>query len=187
MPFNKTKYFQMKTLKLFVLSVFLTLGVFFAVLYSSCSKDACKAVTCLNGSTCSGGLCGPCKDGTDGLNCEIIYRNLYANTYGGSGGPDDSGRLYHNNTFTLVSASDSDYVQMQLVWTNPGVRVVTFPLKLVHNSSSGSTFTLASTKVDTFTFTGTGSVTTAIASISLTETHPHSTPVIITLNNFIKQ
>jgi hypothetical protein len=176
----------MKSLKLVLLSAVLTLGVFFAVFYTSCSKDSCKAVTCINGGTCGGGLCN-CKDGTGGLNCEVIYRNIYANTYKGSGGPDDSGRLYHNNTFTFVVTPDSTYTTMQLTWTNPGVHTVTFPLTLLHNASSGSTFSLASTPVDTFTFTGTGSVSASVASITLTETHPHSTPVIITLNNFVKQ
>lgn len=176
----------MRSFKAVVVSAVIAMGVFFGVSYSSCSKDSCKGVTCINNGQCGGGVC-MCKAGVGGLNCELIYRDIYSNTYKGSGGPDDSGRLYHDNIFTFTATADSDYQAMSMVWTNPGVHTVSFPVKLTHNASSGSTFTLSSATVDTFSFSGSGSITANVASVTIVETHPHSTPITITLNNFVRQ
>jgi hypothetical protein len=59
----------MKRLRLIALSVVLTLGAFSAVVYTSCTKDECKSVTCLNGGTCSGGNC-TCPTGYEGTTCQ---------------------------------------------------------------------------------------------------------------------
>jgi hypothetical protein len=176
----------MKSIKTFLLSAVLLAGIFGVVLHESCTKDSCKAVTCQNQGTCSGGICNCTKAGTGGVNCEIVYRKLYSNVYIGSG-MDDSGKAYVSNSLAFTPGSDSDYTQMHLLWTDPGVRTANFVVKLTNNSSTGSNFTLSSTTVDTFTYTGTGSVNSTVASVTLTETHPHSNPVIITLNNFNKQ
>src|SRR5580658_8335639 len=95
----------MKSLKLIVLSVILTLSVFCGLWSTSCSKDACKGVTCLNYGTCGGGICR-CDSGLGGPTCEIIYRNLYANTYLGNG-TDDSGHQYINNTLVFATGTDT--------------------------------------------------------------------------------
>jgi len=175
----------MKSIKLVVLSTFLVLGVFWAVTNTSCTKDACKAVTCANGGSCGGGLC-TCPKGIGGLNCEIIYRELYANTYKGSWQEDSIS--YFNNTLTFTAGNDSNYTKMQqLTWANPGKHTVNFAVTLVNNSSTGSNFTLGSATVDTFTYNGSGSVNTTVASLTLTETHPNSPPVLISLVNFNKQ
>src|SRR5579872_2246509 len=72
----------MKLFKQIALTAFLLTGIFCAVVYTSCQKDVCKGVTCLNNTQCSGGSC-VCPPGIGGNNCEIIYRNLYAFSYKG--------------------------------------------------------------------------------------------------------
>ena len=175
----------MKSIRYVLVSTFLTLSIFVAWSYASCTKDSCKAVTCLNGGTCSGGSCVNCPKGIGGVGCEIEYRRLYAYTYAGSG-TDDSSLVYINNTLNFSPGNDSNYTKMQLVW-NGGPRSVSMPIVLVTNTSNGSTFTVVSTTVDTFTYTGAGTVTKVSASVTLTESHPHSTPVTIMLNDFTKQ
>jgi hypothetical protein len=168
-----------------VLILLLLLGGFSAILYTSCTKDSCKGTTCINGGTCGGGTCN-CKKGVGGLNCELIYRDLYDNTYKGTG-IDDSNKFYINNTLAFTGGVDTNYTQMNLLWTNPGVRVVTFPIILENNSTTGSTFIIPKTGKDTVFYEGNGHVSATSVSITLTETHPNSTPVVITLNSFTKQ
>ena len=65
------------------------LTAFSAILYTSCHKDPCSGVNCLNGGSCSNGSC-LCPSGFTGLRCE----NLATTTI-----------TYNNNTFTPVSIS----------------------------------------------------------------------------------
>ncbi len=58
----------MKSFRLFALSALITIGSVGTVVYTSCTKDECKDVTCLNGGTCSGGTC-TCPTGYTGSNC----------------------------------------------------------------------------------------------------------------------
>ena len=155
----------MKSIKLVVLSTFIVLGVFWAATYTSCTKDACKAVSCQNTCVCSGGACANPPAGIGGLNCEIVYRLLYTHTYEGSWQEDTIN--FYNNTLTFTAGNDSNYNKMQLAWSNPGRQTVNFPVTLTNNSSTGSNFTLGSATIDTFTYTGTGSVNSTIASVTL--------------------
>ena len=59
----------MKSFRIIALSVIVTISTFGAILYTSCTKDACKGVTCLNGGTCSGGTC-TCPTGYIGASCQ---------------------------------------------------------------------------------------------------------------------
>lgn len=175
----------MRSYKYFLVSALLAAVIFGAGLYSSCSKDACKGVTCINKGLCSGGNC-TCQKGIGGLSCELIYRDAYANLYKGSG-TSDSGDIYIDNTMTFTSGADSDYTQMQVAWNNFGPHIITMPITLANFSSSGATFTVTSTKIDTVTYTGTGTVSSTSASMNLTASHPNSAPVSITLHSFIRQ
>ncbi|MFI5196138.1 MAG: calcium-binding EGF-like domain-containing protein [Chitinophagales bacterium] len=69
------------------IAALLTLAALIAVMYTSCKKDTCSGVICLNGGTCSGGRC-KCPAGYTSKNCETI-----ATTY----------ITYKNNTFTPVT------------------------------------------------------------------------------------
>ena len=70
----------MNFIKNVALSAFLTIGAFGAVMYTSCNKDECKDVTCLNGGTCSGGNC-VCTTGYEGINCETAMRTKFIDSW----------------------------------------------------------------------------------------------------------
>lgn len=63
----------MKSFRLIALSALMTVGTFSTVVYTSCTKDACKGVTCQNGGTCDGGTC-VCPTGYEGSSCETASR-----------------------------------------------------------------------------------------------------------------
>jgi hypothetical protein len=73
----------MKSIKQIALTILLTVSAFCAVLYTSCSKDACKGVTCQNGGTCSGGNC-TCTTGYEGTSCETLSRAKFVKSWSAS-------------------------------------------------------------------------------------------------------
>lgn len=176
----------MKSNKYILLSAFVTVLILGSGLYSSCSKDVCKAVTCINGGTCSGGSCFCMQKGVGGLNCEIIYRDLYKNVYKGTGA-NDTGKAYIDNTLTFTSGFDTSYTQMQLIWNNHGPSTVNMNITLNSNTANGSTFTVAQTIVNSVVYTGFGNVNGVNASVTLNEMQPDSSVRVIMLNNFTKQ
>ena len=192
----------MKLIKHIALGAFLVLGVFCVALYStSCTKDSCKAVNCLNGGTCSGGHCTCLDSGVGGNNCETVYRLLYNNnTYAGNAvityTPADSGYTNHTdngNTLTFsYSATDTVTTHMQLVYKDSNATVLTVPIVLQNNSTAGSTFTIRATSGgpgNAYTYTGSGSVSGNNATVNLTATPPDTTtPVVyITMSSLPKQ
>jgi hypothetical protein len=70
----------MNFIKNIALSALLTIGAFGAVMYTSCNKDECKDVTCLNGGTCSGGNC-VCLAGYEGVSCETLSATKFVGTW----------------------------------------------------------------------------------------------------------
>ena len=164
----------MKPIRIVALSAVLALGTFATALYtSSCSKDACKGVTCKNSGVCDGGNC-KCPSGIGGTNCETVYRNLYAYTYKGNG-TDNTGGVYTSWKLVYTTGSDtSDYTKMSMqIVDSTNVTQITVPIVLSNNTASGSVFNVTSTTTsDTFTYTGSGTISGNIASLSLTERHP---------------
>ena len=59
-----------------LLSSFLILSAFFAVIYASCKQDNCKAISCAYGGLCNDGVC-KCLPGYEGTNCETITRKRF--------------------------------------------------------------------------------------------------------------
>ena|GEM_PF-737291 len=178
----------MKSIKQIAASVLLTLSVFVAVLYVSCSKDACKGVTCINGGTCNGGSCNCKDDGIGGANCELIYREIYSGTYKGM--VNASGKLdslhtidsnANNNTLVFRAGTDTaHYDNMNLSWNDStGRLILDMPIVLKNNSSTGSDFTVPSVNSDTFTYIGYGNVSRVGATLNLTRTHAHGSSVMV--------
>ncbi len=187
----------MNIMKPVVISILLTLGIFCAVLYTSCSKDGCKGVYCMNNSSCSGGICQCTKQGIGGVNCEIIYRNLYAHIYKGVvnfAGKLDSATTIDSNIgnhlLTFSPANDTmSYLGMTIAWKDSTSKLlVSLPITLTTNTASGSDFTVPATPADTFTYSGYGNVSPVSATLNLVRTHPHgSSKVNISFNSFTRQ
>ena len=196
----------MRSVKYMTLGVLLALALFGAATYvSSCSKDACKGVTCLNYGICNRGSCTCPDTGTGGTNCEIIYRLLYKNNYMGNAVITyshfdslalDSGYINHtddSNTITFSIGADTTFNKMGLSWTDGANQMLTATIALQNNTATGSTFSVPATlggPGDTFTVSGNGSVSSTSASLNLTAVppHPNITPTIYyTLSNCPKQ
>jgi EGF-like domain len=79
-----------KTYIYLILFACLALGT---VIYSSCSKDPCSGVICLNGGSCAAGKC-ICASGYTGETCRDLATTQIR---------------YHNNTFTPVFISVNGY------------------------------------------------------------------------------
>ena len=188
----------MKLVKQIALGAFLALCISCVFIYGSCTKDACKAVTCLNGSSCYGGGC-MCDSGIGGTNCQTVYRQLYGNTYVGNAiisyAPTDTTFVSYtenNNTQTFSYGTDSTYTLMTLVYKDNSGTVFTCPINLMNNTPTGSTFKVGPIKGgagNAFTYNGTGSVNSTIASVNLSATPDDTTKSVvhITLSNFSKQ
>ena len=73
----------MKHLRVISVSAILTILSFALVFYTtSCKKDPCAGVTCLNGGACGGGTCD-CPSGYSGASCETPVNSIYAGSWSG--------------------------------------------------------------------------------------------------------
>lgn len=72
----------MNILRNVVLTTILTISVFSAVIYTSCKKDKCSNVICLNLGACDGGNCY-CPTGYEGRRCDTLARNKFIFTFQG--------------------------------------------------------------------------------------------------------
>ena len=81
------KQTNMKQAKLITLTLVIMVTAFCAVVYTSCTKDKCSGVSCLNGGYCNGGNC-ICPVGFVGFNCENVATTTVT---------------YNNNTYTTVT------------------------------------------------------------------------------------
>ena len=179
----------MKFIKHIALASILTIGAFSAVLYTSCSKDACKNVTCNNGGTCSGGNC-TCATGYFGVSCDTVYRSTYANTYKGNGVDNATPSNTYTGWYFVFTAPGSSVTAMQLViQDNTTAPVVSLPIVLTTFASTGSVFTITSTVSGGSTYTGTGTITNSVvSSLSVVETNNTTSAVTTyTFTNLIKQ
>ena len=182
----------MKSLKHIAVSALLAISVLCVVWYSSCSKDACKGVTCMNYGMCSGGSC-ICDSGTGGNNCEVIYRNLYSNTYSGvavfsfnTADTIDRAHADTSNTLVFSHTADTLFNNMQVIWQDSSSQV-TLPIVLSNNTAAGSDFKVnGPVTIGNYTYTGSGSVSITAASLTLLQYPLGGGPAVtITLNNFV--
>ena len=197
----------MRLIKQVALGSFLVLCAYCAIIYTSCTKDACKTVNCLNGGSCNGGAC-TCDTGIGGTNCQTVYRELYGGpggggqTYLGSAiitytsldtAQIDSGYANHtdgNNTLIFSYGSDSTYSKMHLKWTDGSTTMLSATIMLTNNTPAGSTFSVTPTAGGpggAYTISGGGTVSTISASANLVAVSTNTTvpTMYITLSNFI--
>ncbi|MCF8448940.1 MAG: hypothetical protein K9G49_03620 [Taibaiella sp.] len=176
----------MKPIKQIALGAIVTLSIFCAVLYSSCAKNECGAVTCLNKGTCMGGIC-KCIQGIEGANCEIIYRKMYANTYVGTP-PDDPASDTTNMLIFVATDDTTNYSSMEVLWIDTaGLTVVKLPVELSNNSSGGSSFNIIPTTKASIAYSGSGTISTTSASMTLRETYTGGGISTKTFNSYKRQ
>jgi hypothetical protein len=102
----------MKSFRLIALSALLTVGSVTSIVYTSCTKDECKSVTCLNGGTCSGGTC-VCPVGYTGSSCGT---KAFFGTWTGRDVCSPTGTYDVNIILSASSTSDTTRVLIN----NPG-------------------------------------------------------------------
>jgi hypothetical protein len=155
----------MKSFRLIALSALITIGSLVSVIYTSCSKDECKSVTCLNGGTCSGGTC-TCPTGYTGADCgtkvvcSLGYIGADCKTHAFIGtwtGTDVCSPTGSYNVTISLAASSTDTTKVLI--NNPGgfgtnntitgtlsgdARTITYTNQIV-NSSTATPDTLSGT------------------------------------------
>src|SRR5580704_2169466 len=99
----------MKSIRSILLTAFLTLSVFSAVIYSACNKNKCDKVVCLNLGVCDGGNCN-CPVGYEGNRCQTKSRDKFIFTYNGG---DSCGKVFGNHVYSIyLLAISTDSLQM---------------------------------------------------------------------------
>ena len=174
----------MKYIKQLALCAVLTISAFCALMYSSCQKDTCKGVTCLNKSTCSAGSC-QCPVGISGANCETVYRKMYDHVYQGSS-PDPNNASDSTNTLTFIpdELDTANYNTMHMRWTDTAAVIVDLPITLANNSASGSVFTIESTNAGNVIYSGGGTISSTSVTMTLKETFTGGAVVELHFNNY---
>jgi hypothetical protein len=132
----------MKHFRYIVLAAIATLGVFSAVLYSSCNKNKCQGVVCQHLGSCDGGTCF-CLTGYEGAHCEKLMRDKFLFTYSGG---DSCGPPV---VFTPY--------QLEFVATLTDSLTMTM-MNFLNNPADSAICTIQST--DSFTFIGANNATT---------------------------
>ncbi len=101
----------MKHLRTILIAAFGTLLAFSAAVYTSCNKNKCDKVICLNLGVCDGGNC-ICPVGFEGNRCQTLSRDKFIFTY--SGGDSCTGRVYNRyQIFLLAVLNDSIEMKMK--------------------------------------------------------------------------
>ncbi len=128
-----------------LLTATLLLTIFAAVFYTSCKKDACDNVICLNLGACDGGGC-VCPVGFEGERCEILSRDKFIKAYNG-----------HDTCSSDTVYYDSYRIYFKAQLTDPREMI----LKNLLNDPDDSAYCTMQ-GVDTFTFQGSNNSLTFI-------------------------
>lgn len=144
-----------------ILAFIAVLTVFFV---NSCTTDACKDVTCLNGGTCIDGTC-ECADGYEGTDCSTEQRAKFAGTYTMSG------------TVSCPISGDGTITNLPLTISNSSAGVtkvvILFAGTTFTAAISGTSLTLDSQTIQGFDYTGSGSLSGNNLSLTINEFDPN--------------
>lgn len=177
----------MRPINQIALAAIVTLGTFSALVYSSCSKDECGAVTCLNHGTCLGGIC-KCPSGADGANCEIVYRKMYAGVFKGVPPDDPTSDTTNSLIFTSNDDDTANYNTMDVTWVDTAANtVVTMPLELSSNFRGGSNFAITPTTQNSILYTGNGFLNNGTVTMQLKRRYTNGSYDVVNFSNYIKQ
>ncbi|MCW3121104.1 MAG: hypothetical protein JWQ38_596 [Flavipsychrobacter sp.] len=153
----------MKSFKQIALGVIIAVSAFGTVLYTSCTKDACKDVVCQNAGTCTDGKC-TCPTGYEGTNCETKSRDKFVGTYVGT-----ETCTVGTDAYSITLAANSD--ALKLTYTN------------LYNDNITATCTMTGLNTFSFsgtqggaTFSGTGTLSTNTLTVTYTLSNPTAVP-----------
>lgn len=150
----------MKQLRTIVLTAMLTVIAFSAVIYTSCNKNKCDKVVCLNLGACDAGNC-ICPTGFEGNRCQTLSRDKFIFTYSG-GDSCTRGGINRYQIYMLAVLNDSVEMTMK---------------NFLGNYQDSATCTIQST--DSFTFIGSNNSTTYTGYGKLSNDSLHMTYSVI--------
>ncbi len=178
----------MRSFVRFVSGLAIALSVLVLSLYTSCKKqNNCTGLVCLNKGTCSDGFC-VCPTGVGGDTCEAIFKDSYANTYGGSANVNTA-HIGYLLVFS-IPAAPVDFVTMALTVENGAshaTNIPVLPLVLINPTSTQGNFNITPTTANGATYTGTGTVYAKLASLTLYKTATSGTDTTYICSNFAVQ
>ncbi len=177
----------MKVFRYIASGVLVCAGVLGAAVYSSCSKNECGAVTCLNKSSCVQGLC-QCPKGVFGTNCEKIYAKEYSGQYKGL--PPGFSASDTTNTLLFEMTDDTtDYNKMDMLWIDSsGATKAKVPIVMSNHTTSGSSFVITTTTLNSVVYSGNGTISNNVANLRMKATDAANDTVytIYVFNNYIR-
>jgi hypothetical protein len=176
----------MKLIKNIMLAGVTALGISGSVFYSSCVKDQCGAMQCINHGICNNGQCR-CLPGTAGANCQTIYRDAYKGFYKGQPPNDSSSVTTHALQFRY-NDGDTLYKEMDMLWIDEmNQTVANVQINFQDQSLTGSTFSVVPTTSNGVTYTGNGTVTDRMATVHMIRTYASGGQDMLFFNSYIKQ
>lgn len=149
------------------------------LMFSTCKKDPCKDVVCLNGGTCIIGICD-CITGYEGDDCGTESRAKVIGTYSVTDNCSSSG----GSTYTVVVTVSSTDVANMLIsnfWDSFTNSVVV--------SIDGDDITIANQEPDNddFTISGSGTYSNGTISFSYTITDEGTNDTDVCTSTWTKQ
>ena len=112
-----------------------------AIVYSSCTKDACDNLTCLNGGSCGNGICN-CPTGYEGTQCQTLSVSRFVGTYAGDISCNSQQEVI-DSAFITADNANPDYVYVTMNSILP---------KVLHGyvSNNASTYSIIVVNNDSF-------------------------------------
>lgn len=176
----------MKLIKNLMLAGVTALGIGGSVFYSSCAKDQCGAIQCINHGMCNNGACR-CLPGTGGANCQTIYRDAYRGMYRGLPPNDSTSTNTHSLEFRYTDG-DTLYKEMDLLWIDENNQTVAnVQINFMEQSLTSSTFSVVPTTAGGVTYSGTGTVNDRTATVQMKRTYAGGGQDMVFFNSYVRQ
>lgn len=176
----------MKLIKNIMLAGVTALGIGGSVFYSSCVKDQCGAIQCINHSNCINGQC-QCLPGTAGGNCQTIYRDAYRGFYKGVPPNDSTSTGMHSLLFRYTDG-DTLYKEMDLLWFDENNQeIANVQINFMEQSLTSSTFSVVPTSAGGVTYSGNGTVSDRMATVQMKRTYTGGGYDMVYFNSYIRQ
>jgi len=152
-----------------VFTALMTLGIFSAVVYSSCSKTKCGSVVCQNGSVCESNKC-VCATGYSGSDCGTQWSTAFLGSYTCTQSCSPiAGASPYTSTIATYAVSGQDSVSI----SNFGG----YSINLVAGVDSNNTIYVSPTATSNITAKGTYNPTTKVLTMRYNIAVSGGTPV----------